>query len=239
MANRILKILIIALFLLFAVFYVAKFGGPSILKMYIRSGIGDCQTMPLFCKAPGQEMVLPEINKAYLEELKHYRFEDLEISIPKEIKLVKNDISRAYYKKRAWRTAGSIAYVFCQPPNTFIALYPQMKKEGIQDDYAFMQRIMYANYNSVRTLSDTFFVIMKSIFIPDLGDQKRVQMIKFKGTDKKGFISYNVDSKEHYFDCNMYDKDGNFFKVYIKDRAGVLDLKKVFTILSTVKKIPS
>ena len=95
---------------------------------------------------------------------------------------------------------------------------------------------MSAKINEVKTLNDAFFIIMKGIFTPDLGDQTKVKMARFVTNDKKGFINYNLSKKENFFDCNIFDEEKNFFKIYIKDRRAALDLEKVFTIISTVKK---
>ncbi len=76
---------------------------------------------------------------------------------------------------------------------------------------------------------------MKSIFTPDIGNQHIAKMIKFKIGDKKGFINYNMAKPINYFDCNVLDEKGNFFKVYIKDKGARLDLNNVFAIISTLK----
>jgi len=78
---------------------------------------------------------------------------------------------------------------------------------------------------------------MKSLFTPDLGDEKNVKMVKFAIGNKKGFISYNLAPAGNYFDCNIINNRGDFFKVYIKDRAAVLDLKNVLAIISTLEKV--
>jgi hypothetical protein len=75
---------------------------------------------------------------------------------------------------------------------------------------------------------------MKGIFTPDIGDQAAVKMIKFKLDNLSGFINYNLSAKGNFFDCNIFSKDGDFYKVYIKDYQGILDLNKVIVIISTV-----
>ena len=94
---------------------------------------------------------------------------------------------------------------------------------------------MNATFDKTENISDAFFIIMKSVFTPDIGNQKIAKMIRFKIEDKDGFINYTMTKPDNYFDCNILDTKGNFFKVYIKDIGGRLDLNKVFAIISTVK----
>jgi hypothetical protein len=62
-------------------------------------------------------------------------------------------------------------------------------------------------------------------------------MIKFISNDKKGFLNYSIGETGNYFDCNLFNEAGDFFKVYIIDKSTTLDLDKVFAIISTVKKV--
>jgi hypothetical protein len=94
---------------------------------------------------------------------------------------------------------------------------------------------MYANLNKVNEITDAFFVIMKSIFTPDIGQQNICRMISFEMGDKRGFVNYTMVKPNNYFDCNVLDAEGNFFKIYIRDIGGRLDLNKVFDIISTLK----
>ena len=75
---------------------------------------------------------------------------------------------------------------------------------------------------------------MKSVFTPDIGDQKNVKIVKFKTADNKGFITYNFTASENYFDCDVIKDDDAFLKVYIKDKDRKLDLDKVIAIISTL-----
>ena len=47
-----IKYISIAVTLLAAVLFVAKFGGPSLLKSYVETGIGTCEKIPILCMAP-------------------------------------------------------------------------------------------------------------------------------------------------------------------------------------------
>jgi len=96
---------------------------------------------------------------------------------------------------------------------------------------------MYANLNKVENVTDGFFVVMKSIFIPDVGNQETARMIRFKHGGKTGYINYTLGSNDNYFDCNVLDEKGNFFKVYIKDIRGRLDLNDVYLIIDSLKAI--
>ena len=92
---------------------------------------------------------------------------------------------------------------------------------------------MLANLDKIDSVTDAFFVIMKGIFTPDLGDQANVKMVEFAIGGKKGFINYNIFNTA--FDCNVISERGDFFKVYIKDKEATLNLSKVLAIVSTIR----
>ena len=78
---------------------------------------------------------------------------------------------------------------------------------------------------------------MKGIFTPDLGNPETVKMGQFKLGNLSGFINYNFSKEGNFFDCNIINRRGQFFKVYIKDKAASLDMDKVMMILSTIRKL--
>jgi len=237
MKDRILRAVLIAILLWLSIAFVAKFAGPALLKLYLKSGVGDCETIPVLCAVPEENITKINIDKEYLNELLPYKFPpEMQVYLPKEFTVVKELITKVYYKKKKRTSSDAIFYLLYEPPDFFTNLFPQLKKRGIEDDYYFISRTMNADLNKVENLNDTFFLIMKGIFIPDLGDQKKVKMATFVLGDKKGFINYNLSLKENSFDCNIFDKEKNFFKIYIKDKRAALDLEKVFAIISTVKK---
>lgn len=238
MRSRYRKLILLTIFFILAVFYIAKFAGPSILRLYVGYGLGNCQSQPVFCIAPGDEVVVHEIDSNYLSELKRQQLSDIEIYLPKELKAVYGQSSKVYYKKRPWKTGGSVAYILYEEPNFFIKLFPQLNKQGIYDDYTFVTRTMNAKFDSIQNITDAFFVIMKSIFTPDLGDQNNMKIIKFAGKDRRGFISYNISDNANFFDSNIIDYKNNYFKVYIRDNSRKLNLDKVLTIIATVNKLP-
>ncbi|MFA5145164.1 MAG: hypothetical protein WC723_04075 [Candidatus Omnitrophota bacterium] len=233
------KYISIAVLLLLGILFIAKFGGPAILRLYIETGIGTCSKIPILCLAP-EGTINSEINKAYAAELVPHKFPQMAISIPmtisipKGFSIVQQRTKRVYYKKRRPEQKQPIIYLLRQEPGFFINLYPRLKKEGIADDYEFLKRVMYAKPADIKDITGAFFLIMKSIFIPDLGDQRNAKMAQFSIAGRKGFINYNLAGPEHYFDCNVINAQGAFFKIYIKDKGANLDLDKVLTIVSTV-----
>lgn len=234
--EKILQCFISFIVLLIAIAYVAKISGPKILRFYIENGFGDCRKIPIFCIAPEIKVSHPAVNKEYLSDLILYKFSpDIEIYLPKEFRVVKESITKVYYKKRRPHGDATV-YLLHEEPNFFLNLFPHLKKKGILDDYEFIRRTMFARVEEIKNLTDAFFVIMKGIFIPDLGDQTQAKMAQFSMADKKGFVNYNVIGPQHYFDCNVINNQGDFFKIYIKDKGAILDLGKIFTILSTVRK---
>lgn len=234
MRRTVLKYLYIAVVLFFSLLFVAKFGGPAILKAYVETGIGNCRTLPLLCFVPEKEIINPEIDKTYLSELLPYTFPGIEISIPKGFTVIKGKVTKVYYKRRKYDAKSPVIYLLYQKPNFFINLFPQVKKQGMENNYDFVTRTMNAKVKDIDNLTDVFFVIMKTIFTPNIGDQANIKMVKFKVLDKKGFITYNLNPLENYFDCDVISSDDTFFKIYIKDKGARLDLDKVLAIISTL-----
>ncbi len=235
-SKRLTKYFIWVIILILAVAFVTKFGGPNILRQYISYGIGDCKAIPILCMQPEEKILTPLVDKEYLQTLIPQNFPKMSVSVPKGFTLIQELIKKKYYKKRhANNTA--VIYLLLQDPNEFIKLYPEVKKDGVKDNYEFIRRLNGANLNKVNNITDVFFIIMKSIFTPDIGNQHIAKMIKFQLEDKKGFINYTMTKPDNYFDCNVLDEKGNFFKVYIKDSGARLDLNNVFAIISTLKPV--
>ncbi|MBM3246627.1 MAG: hypothetical protein FJZ13_04795 [Candidatus Omnitrophica bacterium] len=232
--NRRNKYITIAVVLLIGLAFVAKFSGPSVLRLYVESGIGNCRTIPILCMAPTEEITKPQVNQGYIQGLLPYRSPKMNIDIPRDFSVYEELLKKVYYKKIKRPHREPVIYLVHKTPNFFIDLFPNVKKQGILDNYAFLRRVMYAQLKDIEDLTDAFFIIMKGIFIPDLGDQKNVIMAQFSLGNKRGFINYNLGSQDNYFDCNVLDRQDNFFKVYIKDRGATLDLDKVLAIISTV-----
>lgn len=229
-----LKFLTSSITLIFCLLFVAHFAGRNILRQYISYGVGDCKSVPILCMQPDEKTLNPEPDKEYIDTLVPQSFPKMSIMAPKGFNLVQELIKRKYYKKRH-PDNNAVIYLLYQKPGAFLKLYPDVRKQGINDNYEFIRRLMYANLNKVNDITDAFFVIMKSIFTPDIGQQNICRMISFKMVDKRGFVNYTMVKPNNYFDCNVLDAEGNFFKVYIRDIGGRLDLNKVFTILSTLK----
>lgn len=218
----------------FCVAFVIKFAGPNLLRQYVSIGIGDCKNIPILCMQPQDPVFLPEINQEYLDTLVGQKFPKMSISSPRGFALVQELIKKDYYKKKRARNR-PIIYLLVQEPGAFIKLYPDVRNQGIKDNYEFIRRLMNANLGKIENITDAFFTIMKSVFTPDIGNQEIAKMIKFELAGKKGFINYTLARPDNYFDCNVLDARGNFFKVYIKDIGARLDLNNVFTIISTLK----
>lgn len=240
MKKRALKYILIAVVLSSALLFVAKFGGPALLKAYVKTGIGNCWTMPLFCFVPEKEIMNPHIDKTYIQELLPYAFPGIEISIPKGFTVIKGKITKVYYKKRKFDAKSPVIYLLYQKPKFFVNLFPQVKKQGVESNYNFVTRTMTAKVQDINNITDAFFVIMKSIFTPNIGDQANIKMVKFESADNKGFITYDLSPSGNYFDCDVISSDDTFFKIYIKDKGATLDLDKVLAIISTlyVSNIP-
>lgn len=231
-ANFIYTVIIFIL----AITFVIYFSGPNILKSYIEIGIGSCAKIPMLCKIPTQEIINPAIDKVYLSTLIPHKFSKLSIFVPKDFTVIQELEKKPYYKKRLNHHRESTIFTFRQDPGYFIKLFPQVKGAGITNNYDFIKRLAFAQIDGIKNLSDAFFVILKSIFTPDMGDQNKVISASFTMPDRKGFINYNLFDKNYYFECNVISASGDFFKVYIKDNGAKLDLKEIFAIISTLEK---
>lgn len=237
MKEKIRKNILKVIILLLAVAFLVKFHRAAILRMYIETCVGNCEKMPILCKVPEEEIINPKINEEYFAQLTPYKFPELEIHIPKTFSIVKEKIYRTYYKRKKRKENEAIIYLLHESPNFFINLFPQLNKQGIKNDHEFLMRVMSAKLKDINNLTDALFVIIKSIFTPDLGNQKYIKMVKFTSANEAGFINYNLLPSGNYFDCNVITTRGDFFKIYIKDKRATLDLDKVLTIISTARSI--
>jgi len=235
--NKPGKYIAIAVVLLVAILFVVKFAGTSILRLYIEAGIGNCQKIPILCMTPQDGVVELDINKEYFAELHPYKFPTMTIAVPRGFNVFQETIKKVYYKKNRGRHRGAAVYLLHEPPDFFIGLFPRLKKQGIDDNYKFIRHVMYAKAKEIENLTGAFFVIMKSIFTPDLGQQGQVKMVQFELADKKGFINYNLGKPDNYFDCNVISNAGDFFKIYIRDKGATLDLDQVLAIISMADTI--
>ena len=236
MKTKTVKVITSAILLVLAILFLIKFAGASLLKLYVQVGVGDCQKNPVLCLAPDTEITNPAIGQSYQNQLILYRFPKMQISLPKGFNVMQEEIKKFYYTKGVRKYAGPVIYMFYQEPGFFIKLFPQVEKLGIATNYVFIGRTMYAQSAKIKTLTDTFFTILKTIFTPNLGDQENIKMVKFFLPEHKGYITYNLGLKENYFACDVIDSEDGYFKIYIKDKDGMLDLEKVFTIIATAKK---
>jgi len=234
--KRFIKYLSRTILLIIALAFIIKFAGPNILKQYIGYGIGNCKTTPILCMQPEEKIFTPQIDSEYLDTLIPHAFPKMSVSVPKGFTLIQELIKKQYYKKKP-KNNKAVIFLLIQEPGAFIKLYPDVKKQGINDNAEFMRRLMYANFEGIGNITDAFFVIMKSVFTPDVGNQSTAKMIRFKIKDLNGYINYTMAKPNNYFDCNVLDSNGNFFKVYIKDVGARLDLNNVFAIISTVKPV--
>lgn len=230
------KYILIAVILIFALAFMAKFAGPELLRLYVRLGIGDCKKVPVFCIVPAREITNPLIDIKYAQNLSPYKLFGLKIGLPRGFLIVEEEIkNKVNYKKTPRKFSLPAVYIFHKGPNFFMGLFPKLKAQGIKNDLEFIGRVMSAKLEQIQNTTDAFFVIMKGIFIPDLGQQQGVKMVKFSVDDKAGFINYNLTPAGNFFDGNMVDRKGIFLKIYIRDVDKKLDLDKFLAIISTAK----
>ncbi len=233
--KRLLKYFLIALFVTFGLVYAIKQGGPATLRLYIESGIGNCIEIPIMCVSPEDKFHEAKLDSEFIVGLHEYQLDQIHIHTPEGFKVVKQKITMQYYKKKKDKTKGSTIYIVQKPVDFFVILFSDVTKNSIKNDYDFVSRVMNAKINRIMNLQDAFFVIMKGIFTPDLGEQASVRIVKVKVGKFNGFISYNYDPLGNYFDCNLLEEGGGYYKVYIKDKAKKLNLDDVVSIISTIR----
>lgn len=232
---RLLKYFLTAVILSLALFYVVKNAGPATIRLYIESGIGNCKEIPIMCSAPEDKFYQAKIDQDFVAMLHEYNLDQIHIHTPDGFKLVKQKIVIRYYKKKKDRSNGSTIYIVQKPVDFFVTLFADVTKNDVKNDYDFVSRVMNARINKINNLKDAFYVIMKGIFTPDLGDQASIKIVKVKAGTMNGFVSYNYEPHANYFDCNLLEKSGGYYKVYIKDKAKKLDLDKVVAMISTLR----
>lgn len=238
MKNRFLKLINAVIILIIFVFVCIKFAVPAILRLYVETGIGSCQKIPILCVKANYEIINPIINEEAIFGLPYCELEDIQICAPETFKIVKQRLAKIYPGAKKYTNHTSIIYLFSGNKDFFVNLFPQLVKNRIiKDDYEFLSKLENSSINDIRTLTDAFFSIMKSILTPDLGSQNDVKIIKITTQKFKGFISYNTKNSSNYFDCNIVTEEGSFMKIYIKDKEKMLDLDKVIAILASIKKI--
>ncbi|MBI4707780.1 MAG: hypothetical protein HY761_07655 [Candidatus Omnitrophica bacterium] len=228
------KYFLIAVILFVGVLFLWKFGLPQFLRAYLQFGIGNCDRIPILCKMPQEDLGQVGVNKEFIYTLVEYRFPDTKILIPRQFNVVFERIRKYYYKKHKRMDKGATIYLLHEPVDFFITLFPDIRKRGVEDDYEFLTRTMYANLGTVNDVTDAFFVIMKSIFVPNLSDQNHVKMVRVNFGDKRAFINYYLSENGNFFDCSLVSLNEGFFKIYIKDPLAQLDLEKVIAIASTI-----
>jgi len=234
MSKKFLKRISIAAVALAGLAFVVKFGGPQILRQYITMGIGDCKKIPILCVIPNDEILKPEIDKAAARDYLSYKFPKMSVFAPKGFSVVQEMIKKFYYNKKTKKNADSIIYVLHEEKGYFVELFSDARKLGVKDNFEFLRRTFNARPTQINNLSDAFFVIMKSIFIPDVGNQNTAVMTQFRLGDKYGYINYNLTKDANYFSCDMTTDTDAYFKVYIKDMGAKLGFKDVFAIISTL-----
>jgi len=215
--------------------FIIKFGSPQLLRFYVRTGIGDCQKIPIFCMSPLETLEiknLPSVSDAGLVPYCAYK---ISAFVPRGFNVVQELFIKSSYKKYNRMHKGDVIYMLCQDKDFFARLYPQLKKAGVTDNYEFIRRVMNANEEKIGNVNDAFFLIMKGIFIPDIGNQANAKMVKISLSGLKGFMNYNLDASGNYFDSSLVDEKGNFFKVYIKNKSKNIDLETALAVISTLR----
>lgn len=234
--NLFLKYVTVSFIIIFSVLFLLTFGKAAVLRTYIQMGVGSCKKIPVLCMAPKKAVIRHNPKQRYSQELVLYSSPKIKMRVPKGFTVLEEKIKKVFYKKNQRLDSGAVIYLLYEEPGYFPNLFPQLRNSGIKDNYEFISRTMNAKLTGINTLTDSFFVIMKGIFIPDVGDQRNLKMEKFQIAGKKVFINYTLEPQGNYFDCNCIDEEGAFFKVYIKDKQVELNLEDALTVISTLEK---
>jgi len=233
--KKLNKYVSVTIVLALCIAFIAKFAGQSFLKLYVAYGVGDCRKVPALCLKPSAKMEDVPVDMMYVGNLMPQRFEKMQIALPLGFTALEEKITtKVNFKRGRLKITGPTVFIFHRGPNFFIDLFPRLKSRGIKNDGEFIKRVMTADFNKIKNFEDAFFVIMKGIFIPDLGKQDNVKMMEFSVGDKTGFLNYNYTRSGNFFDCNIISPGGVFSKIYIKDISKSLDIFKVLAIISTL-----
>ncbi|MFH0763228.1 MAG: hypothetical protein V1925_05005 [Candidatus Omnitrophota bacterium] len=198
MKQKAVKRISSAIAFMAALAFVVKFAGPAILRLYVEFGVGNCKTIPILCMAPEEKIIIPgPISKGYIQNLIPYNFPKMTVSVPKGFSVTQERITKDYYRKKSPHNSGAAVYVLYEEKDFFVNLFPQIKKRGINDNYEFIKRTMYARIKEMTNVTDMFFIIMKGVFSPDLGNQRNVKMAQFRMSDRRGFINYNLAAQQN------------------------------------------
>jgi len=236
MKEKILQFLSIVIVLILALAFVVRFAGPSLLRQYIEAGVGNCVKNPILCKVPDSNILKPQVDKNSTADFIPYKFPKMTIEAPKGFSVVQEMIKKYYYKKDPSKRILEIIYVLHEEKDFFLQLFPEVRKMGIINNYDFVNRMMFAKPAEVKNITDAFFVIIKSIFTPDMGEQKNAVMTRFQMKDRKGYIIYNLSKAGNYFSCDVITDADSYYKVYAKDKNGKLSLEEVFAVISTLSE---
>ncbi|MFH1354525.1 MAG: hypothetical protein ABIH19_00025 [Candidatus Omnitrophota bacterium] len=229
------KYFLLLLIFLLAVAFVVRFAGSSFLRLYIKTGIGDCKDIPILCMVPEDEVISSRVNREYVGRLQLHKFPNVSVYLPGGFSVIQETIKQINYKRGQPKGLEDVIYLLHREPGYFIDIFKQADKKVIKNNYDFIKHVMFARFDRINNINDTFFVIMKSIFTPYLGNQAGIRMVMFLQGDRKGFLNYSLSDQGNYFDCNVINDNGDFFKIYIKDMRSSLDLAEVLTIISTIR----
>lgn len=237
MKERFKKYLTGSILFILGVLFIAKFAGASFLRLYVEIGVGTCKSIPILCLKPTGQVKDLTLDESFKNNLIPYEFPGIRAMLPKGFRVVKEEIKKPYYKKGHLqpKKREQAAYLVAKQKGFFLGLFPEVTKQGITNNYDFYTRVINADIRGIQNLTDVFFVVMKSIFLPDMGYQPNVQIKSFSEGGRKGFILYNFSATGNFFDCCVFDNQDNFFKVYIRDGNCLLDLDKFYAIISSVK----
>ncbi|MBU1090220.1 MAG: hypothetical protein KKC42_00025, partial [Candidatus Omnitrophica bacterium] len=166
------KYFLLSLIFLLAVVFVLRFAGSSLLRLYIKAGIGNCTTIPILCMTPEDEVIRPRVNREYIGSLQLYKFPDTSAYLPMGFSVIQETIKKINYKKDQRKGGEDVVYLLHREPNYFINIFEQVDRKEVKNNYDFIKRVMSARLDRVNNTRDTFFVIMKSIFTPYIGDQQ-------------------------------------------------------------------
>jgi hypothetical protein len=232
-SNRLLNKIPAAIFLFILLFFAFSFAAPTILRRYLELGIGSCKKIPVLCLLPQQKYF--NIVQNARQDFIPFNFDRLKVSVPKGFSVIQELDKRYFYKKKKYLNKGSVIYTLRQDPGYFVSLFRDTKKYGINNNYDFIRRVAFASQKNIKGLNDAFFVVMKGIFIPDLGKQDNVEIGYFELKDKKGFIAFNMQGEHSYFNLDLVDINDNYYKIYIRDEGRKLDLEDVFGIALSLR----
>jgi hypothetical protein len=228
------KKIIVSIFIVLIICILVILATPYIGKIYLLRKLGDYTAYNLVPKGIKE---LPLIDKLYLETLKKYDFETISISIPSEYDFIRKSKGNIVFRKVKGGKKIGLIYINQLDIISLLDSNPELevscRKMEITTNHEFYKKILYLSKDNFSRKEHLVFLVYKKFILSTISD--RSDLYEYKQGGFKGFFaSWGDESNARYNFWIFDDKDNAFEMTFLE--IGLRDsLKKVSTILSTLK----